>query len=130
MNSVIVPENEFHVFRKDRDGRGEGVCIIVRSKIGFTPIKKSLPVRFNHLEIICVDLISQHDSDLGCRLICVYLPHGFDRDADKSKSLIDAFTFYGKTNLPICICGDFNLPAIDWLRRLYPDNDNYSLLMT
>ena len=124
-NSVIVPVTDFNIYRKDRDGRGGGVCIIVKSSVTYSVLPVSLPDCYSKLEIVCIDLVTGPDANSGVRIICVYLTPGFAKQTENCRFLSDALTFLINTDLPICILGDFNLPGTDWSSCSSSDNDDY-----
>jgi hypothetical protein len=66
---------QFTVLRHDRPShaRGGGVCIFVRNRFNFSRV--SFPAAYEHLEVICIDTISQ---DYKQRFICVYRPPNYD----------------------------------------------------
>jgi len=76
-NSLICPPG-YVAFRRDRETSGGGVAIFLKDIISAVTI--DIPVQFNHIEVVCVDLFF---SGVVCRVICFYRSPGFS-DTDVS----------------------------------------------
>jgi len=77
-DNVLVSQNEYSVFRKDRSvGKGGGVSILVRSDI-FTAVSVEVPDRFSHLEIVATDIVN---TACKLRIFTCYRPPSGDADS-------------------------------------------------
>lgn len=119
---VLVGNTDYSIYRKDRCGRhGGGVCIFVRNssvksfRVGLQPI-------YDNLELIAIDVLCCTGK---FRLVVGYRPPtSSERDtADLAytKILCDCLDSLYPPNTAFLICGDFNLPKINWF------NDNHAL---
>jgi len=117
---MIAPKETFEIFRKDRCGRGGGTFIITRKSKFYSSKSVPLPSKFNHLDVVCVDLLfSLHR---GVRIICFYLPPSVVQlnDTLTCNAMLSTFNYLSDTFLPICIVGDLNLPNMNWSASLSP----------
>ena len=71
-DSIILPVNEFTIYRHDRDSRGGGACIIVRNLAEISIYQVSVPENFSPAEIVCADI--SLSSSCGARIIALYTP--------------------------------------------------------
>lgn len=68
-----------------------------------------VPLAYQYLEILCVDVyFSKHKQ----RYIVVYRPPNVN--LDYTRDLFLCLNALCETNSACCVCGDFNLPNIDW----------------
>jgi exonuclease III len=114
-DSVIVTNDVYSVFRKDRtDSPGGGVCIILNNK-SVQAVKVDIAPEFSDLDIVCVDIIG---TLLPIRLILGYRPPASDSSSESVifiKHLIKCLnTLCSNVDASIAIVGDFNLPCINW----------------
>ena len=123
-DSVFCPPG-FNVVRRDRDSRGGGVLLLIRSCISFRQI--CVPGCFSHIELICVDV------SLGCavwRIIGYYRSGGFDDIArEYAIDTIECLKFLCNGGETICLLGDFNLPLINWKFNQAPNNEIYNVFL-
>ena len=108
-SSMLDPDGQFHVFRRDRHGRsGGGLCAL---------ISKSIKCFQNdQCEFLCIDV--EFNSATKYRFIVVYCPpHScFENRADlmsHTQSFLQLSENLSDKNFTI-IVGDFNLLRIDW----------------
>ena len=113
-DNVLVSGNKYSVFRKDRAiGKGGGVCILVRDDI-FSAVAVDVPNRFSHLEIVAVDIVN---TACKVRIFTCYRPPSGDADrvaVQYIKDMCDCLDCLYPVNSTVLVCGDFNLPSIDW----------------
>ena len=94
----------YSVYRRDRDRHGRGVRIIITDSIAVT--------RRHDLEMDCEQLWVEIASSPSNLLVGVfYNPPGFKTDT--LLHLQNSLASLPNT-LPLVLCGDFNLPNIDW----------------
>lgn len=125
---MLLPADEFNIYRYDRDSRGGGVCLIVRNMPSITSQQVSVPSKFSLLETVCVDVCV--NTSCGVRIIAVYIPPRSHKDVNLCSLTIAALEYLSNTGLPVCIMGDFNLPLIDWSNNSTADNDIHSKYLT
>ena len=97
----------YSVVRCDRPTRGGGLCSFINNNLHYVPI--ALPCNFAHLEIICVDIMR------ACykhRFIAVYRPPHYDLHC--TGELMDCLNSLCDVAYGVTICGDFNLPNVNW----------------
>ncbi len=112
----------YSVFRKDRNARGGGVCLLIHNNFSSSPVL--LSVRFSELEVVSVD-ISVNESDKH-RVVCVYYPH---RDVSTAKPLADCISDLCNVPYTVTVLGDFNLPHIDWNTFMCPQDGVHNVLL-
>ena len=114
-NSLIDPENEYNVIRKDRKAsRGGGVCLLIRKNV----LTHVVNVAAGNLEVVAADV---YYSNFSYRLIGVYRKPGYlSDDVNYVADLIACLTRLCDTTLPVIITGDFNCPDIDWATMSAP----------
>ena len=107
------------MFRADRPisddhERGGGVCILTNNNT-VRAIAVSLPLQYKHCEMCVIDVLFGARDSL--RLFGLYRPPGYNRNAEALNYAVDLYRCIDflyvqqQTNI---ICGDFNLPDIDW----------------
>lgn len=126
-NSIILPVDEFTIYRHDRETRGGGACIIVRNCASISSQQVSLPAKFSPAEIVCVDL--SVSSTCGSRIIALYVPPCSVQDEAMCNLIAEALEYLFNTTLPVCIMGDLNLPLIDWSNKSTTDNATQSMFL-
>ena len=121
-NSLLDKYNEYNVYRVDRDRRGGGVAIFCHRSL--YSVQVFVNVSFLSLEVINLR-VSYGSTTFN--FINVYRPPGVD---DQSKiymsTLIDFLRQACSSKLFNILVGDFNLPGIDWLSGICPDDDIHS----
>lgn len=109
--------NGYQLFRRDRDSRGGGVAIYVRTDVQATKIALTSPAE--------ALLLKCKTNECNFFMLVVYRPPS-NRDSDLIPNLLDEVLSVMNNKLdPLFICGDFNLPQIDWAD--YCSNGNYAL---
>ena len=117
VNSGEIKIQGFDLFRRDRSGKGGGVAVYLRSEIKAEQIALASPS-----EAI---LLKCRVQKITFYLSVVYRPPG-NRDPLLIPQLFDEIVkVMVNKESPLCICGDFNLPYIDW--EFYKSNANYML---
>jgi len=106
-SSLLVDPTCYSVLRKDRPTDGGGVCAIIKSGIDFLAIE--IPKEFENLELLAFDVLGVHTK---YRFIVVY--RAPDSNAAEMLQLIKAINFLCSSDASVVLCGDFNLPGIDW----------------
>ena len=97
----------YSVVRCDRPTRGGGLCAFINNNLHYVPV--ALPCNFAHLEIICVDVMR------ACykhRFIAVYRPPHYDLHC--TGELMDCLNSLCDVAYGVTICGNFNLPNVNW----------------
>jgi len=123
-NTLFCPKG-YTVFRHDRSTPGGGVAIFVKTVIRSAVV--DIPVEFNHIEIVCVDLTL---SCFTCRLICIYRKPGFNElDVEYISDCIRCLKKLCSTEKLVIITGDCNLPDIDWSCYHAPDSPIYNMFI-
>ena len=118
-NGFLDPKAAYSILRKDRqDGKGGGVCAIVKGDICVTPV--FLHDCFSKLEIICFTV----DNFLPLmRYFVVYRPPYYDQNATLYLyDLIECINHYSTGSYVNIIVGDLNLPKIDWKNLTCAEN--------
>ena len=120
-NNLLDPEQQFTVIRNDRkSGNGGGVCAFVSSSLKsiIKPLSNIVINQLNDIncEIICFDIFVCKST---YRFILLYKPPNscFGTAATLRKAMdliILALSELTTTQLTTFICGDFNLPHINW----------------
>lgn len=107
------------MFRADRPRtndreRGGGVCILTNDST-VRAVAICLPAQFSHCELCVIDILTcTHDS---LRLFALYRPPGYNRNDETLNCIVDLCNCIDMLYVPQLtniICGDFNLPDIDW----------------
>lgn len=110
---MLDPQNEFTVYRKDRETNtcGGGVCILLSNC--FDVIQVDILAVFKNIECICIDILNFVNP---LRLFVIYRPGGNSQsDLSIMKEItlcLDQFCNVDKTSI---VFGDANCPNIDWL---------------
>lgn len=115
INSGEVKVRGFNLFRRDRDIRGGGVAIYLKSEIQAEQITLNTPSEPILLKCRLQNVIFY--------LSVVYRPPD-NRDPLLIPRLFDEMqSAISNKEDPLCVCGDFNLPHIDWVH--YRSNANF-----
>ena len=120
-DSCITDSLQYSVFRCDRDlsddhDRGGGVCILTKNN-SVKAISVPLPPLSSHIEISVIDLLLPENATRFARLFAVYRPPGPNRQPDVLKYCTDmcnCIELLFPSNCTSIICGDFNVPDINW----------------
>jgi hypothetical protein len=114
-DSLLINGLNYTVFRSDRitESRGGGVCILINNvKVSAIPV--CIPRKYSHVEVVAIDLL--HCST-KVRLFVCYRAPASDNDLAAKSYIVDLCSCI-ETLMPhdstVVICGDFNLPSIDW----------------
>jgi hypothetical protein len=114
-NSLVVDNCHYTLFRTDRLAGYGGVCILTNDNcIKATLVQ--LPSNFSHLELCTIDILLT-DANVKLRLFVCYRPPSSNYDVCALQYVTDLCDCIDKlfpVNSPALICGDFNLPMIDW----------------
>jgi hypothetical protein len=121
-SSLLTDLSNFSVLRKDRLSTAGGVCVcaIIRSGIDFVLV--DVMPEFNDLELLVFDVLGVHTK---YRFILCYRPpsSGID-DLCLLTKAIDCLCI---SDASVILCGDFNLPQINWSSQ---DTSNVSDLLS
>jgi hypothetical protein len=107
----LNPNDQYTVFRRDRETVGGGVCAYIRKPLIATEITSN--VRFDEFELCCFDVMHCR---IVTRFIVVYRPpdcHQVDKLISYMQDLINA-------KHPCIIAGDLNCPDVNWCSLLAP----------
>jgi len=97
---------------KDRQSsRGGGVFLMVKKTPYITVHQVPLWSKYDHVELICVELSDNTDS-LPFRVIVVYRPPGYN--TDDNTLLFSALNDLADNCARLCVLGDFNMPNFNW----------------
>ena len=116
VDNAITGGSHYTVFRTDRSSPhpGGGVCILTRNN-SLQAISVPLPPVFSHLEICVVDVVL---NDVKTRLfVCYRPPSSSNKDpvaVQYTTDLCNCLTSLFPSNGSVIVCGDFNLPNINW----------------
>ncbi|XP_065684329.1 uncharacterized protein LOC124817823 [Hydra vulgaris] len=120
-NGIVCP-NGYSIYRKDRVKIGGGVAIYCRHDIKSKQV--AITQNNNDVDIICVDI-------LKLRLITCYRPPSYSKiDFDYLVSMMSIINDLCDSVSQFIIVGDFNLPKIDWLNYISPNEKCHSLFLT
>ena len=118
-NGLLDPKSHYTIVRKDRlDGKGGGVCALVKNDIAVSPVL--LDDHYSDLELVCFTV---ENIVPRLRYFLVYRPPYHDAGAVLYVSkLIDCLARYSDGLYANIIVGDLNLPKINWETSLCPDD--------
>jgi hypothetical protein len=111
LNSMIDPRGLFNVYRKDRLGRGGGVCICIHKSFHSSEI--IIHSKFD-VECVIVDILS---SKSNVRLFTFYHANtevSVELKVKNIKIIISCLQHYCVSQLISVVVGDFNCSTIDW----------------
>lgn len=124
-DSMLTASNNYMCYRKDRDRRGGGVCIMARPEISLVPVM--LPEKLTGLEIVAVDLLGL---DVKCRVVLVYRAPSCDTLAQSEMlDLVSCLKVLSSVGYPTVLSGDLNLPHLDWPSMTGPNDGIYTPFM-
>ncbi|XP_004206196.1 uncharacterized protein LOC101238883 [Hydra vulgaris] len=122
--SSITNIENYMLFRKDRvSSRGGGVAIYVDTSL--KPNEVSEIVLLDSPEQIWCEISYGSEHIL---LGCIYRPHTLDPLENIEASIIKANELLSKIYSGLLICGDFNLPGINWDLSSIPTVSNTDIL--
>ena len=79
-DSLIVNALNYIIFRKDRDSRGGGCCVLIKNfnwlKISTVTVEQN----YSELEYVAVEVIGDNISFSYMRIICAYRPPNCTQD--------------------------------------------------
>jgi len=123
-DSLISLNQQYRVFRKDRNRYGGGICLLIRKDLpGIEICKLDIPSQFNEAEILAVDIVDTNNS-LSLRVVVCYRPPG--NDTDSNWLFFNTLDFVCNSCARVCIMGDLNLPEFDWHSLTHPCNALYN----
>ena len=102
IEDVEFAPHSYSVFRRDRNRHGGGVMMLVRDHI---PVTRRLDLETD-CEILWLQLAAR-----GCE---AFLFGVYYRPPGNSVEALEHLSNLCSCNLPLVICGDFNVPNIDW----------------
>ena len=111
-DSMLDPNNEYIIFRKDRVNKkkGGGVCVFIRRHLHV--VRLDLLDCFNNLECVCFDILLQAST---IRVLAVYRPGGSSaNDNLVMQMLINCLHNYCTTDITALLLGDLNCNNINW----------------
>jgi hypothetical protein len=114
LDSKILPGNDFNIHRQDRTNRtGGGVLLAVREKI--------LSMRRQDLECSAEMMVCElrPESKKKIAVIVFYSFLKYIKELKKSLQLIQRWSKFDQ----IIVCGDFNLPNVDWNTGVAANNN-------
>lgn len=118
-DSVAIPSSH-EIYRCDRASKGGGVALIIKKGLDYTPLPQH-----KNIEMACIVL---HHPQLNIFIGVFYRP------PNSNITVLEAFAdhvgVYAKRYTHMVLCGDFNLPRIDWdSMRAVPTCDHSELLL-
>jgi len=109
-DSLLLPSNDYTIFRKDRVGSlGGGVCVITNNTT-VKAVQVDIPDIFVDLDIVCIDVVG---TLVPARLILGYRPPATDTASEAvsyTKHFINCLSYLSKADASVAIVGDFNFP--------------------
>jgi hypothetical protein len=105
-NSLIDSNSTYNIFRKDRNSDSGGVLVMIRKEYTCATLVHRC---FGNLDLVVVRARFGHNDVL---FACFY--RSSVRDVHVLKPLAEVIDYLLKFNLPLFLCGDFNLPGIKW----------------
>lgn len=114
-DAELSAEGQYQVFRRDRGSRGGGVLILVKKGILCREVSVS-----SDCEAVCVDILADGGR---CRFICAYLSNTGQSAIrlEQMTTLCQLLDSLCETDAEVVVCGDFNLPGIDWNALILDD---------
>lgn len=109
----------YNVFRRDRKGRGGGVCILAKPNLGSCEVA----ILDQSVEAVAIDIFA--GTERQTRIICVYFsPTGSHSALSvRMENLCKTLKRLCLVLTPIVLAGDLNLPAVDWKVPFLPSNE-------
>ena len=116
----FVCHPDFNIFRKDGKTQGGGVYIITTKSLSAFSVQ--IPFKFDQLDVVCIEIVFNHTLYI---LVNVYCPPRFSvRDGEICDGLIAYLNYVGsgRNRSTLVVSGEFNLPDIDWVNGVAPDD--------
>lgn len=114
----IVPRSH-EIIRHDRGARGGGVAVVLKKNIEYTVISHNTNVEMLWIRV----RLCQYSVFVGA----IYRPP--DADLSILEKLHDFMYEHCKSNANVILCGDLNLPKINWDLLCVPSSCQHSELM-
>lgn len=112
-SSTINVHYPYNVFRNDRNSNiGGGVCAIIHKSLKVVSIKK---FSMSNIDILCLDISLSVSNSV--RFICIYIPPKSSTQPNIMSDLCDLLANILITDLPVFLCGDFNLPQYSQVKK-------------
>ena len=103
-DTLIVPDG-YSVFQQDRNRHGGGILALLKSSL--------ISFRRKDLESDCEMLWMELLTPRGkVNFVTFYHPPG--SSVDDLQQFMATISFATTSHLPLIVCGDFNVPDIDW----------------
>ena len=107
-NIVLNGSNKYSILRSDRlISKGGGVCAIYKSE--YKCLLVDMPAKFANLEMLCFDM---YYNNCKHRYIVVYRPPS--ASIEITRDIFACLDLLCNINYKFTICGDFNMPHINW----------------
>jgi len=117
-STLLADPKCYSLLRNDRSSLGGGVCVFIKSGIDFVSV--DVPSAFNDLELLVFDILGVH---IKYRFILSYCAPG--SLVNNITLLTKAIDHFCLSDSSVVLCGDFNLPHINWA-CLNSDSDSIS----
>ena len=104
---MIAPDNNYTIFRKDRQSKGGGVCMVLKNVENFSFCDILIPTKYSISEILATDIISNGKPML--RIIVLYSPSNMHNDSNYVQSFHGCLEFLMKCAQSCLILGNINL---------------------
>ena len=124
LDTEILPSDQFHVYRKDRNSHGGGALIGIHHSIQSRTRQDLVPLASGNMDIVAVEMLVPKEPK--ALLLCVYIPPGNapTNPAVCLGSALQAALESGYNS--VHLLGDFNLPNLDLVTGLPFNNNFYS----
>ncbi|MCP4476079.1 MAG: hypothetical protein GY821_16275 [Gammaproteobacteria bacterium] len=123
LDSHLLAFHPYNVIRCDRNvRRGGGVAVFYKSELKIVHVAVD-PI-YSAVELCALDIVG---NGAHFRLICSYLAP--DVVPLSISNTIHCINSLSCVTLPVCLIGDFNLPAIDWSSLSFPQQPHYISFM-
>lgn len=107
LSTLLADPKCYSVLRNDRSSLGGGVCAFI--KIGIDFVSVDVPSVFDDLELLVFDILGVH---IKYRFILSYCTPG--SHVNNISLLTKAIDYFCSSDSSVILCGDFNLPHINW----------------
>lgn len=120
-DNILVNSHNYSVFRNDRlvDPNGDvctggGVCVFANNDT-VRAVRVDLPQNFSHVEMCAIDIVNNVCSPI--RLFVVYRAPSGNREPHAVNYTVELWNCIDSLyplNGTVVLCGDFNIPSINW----------------